>query len=112
MMCAPGIPSVFYGDEKGIAGETESDYRKPMGWNNVGALEEYCRRWIHIRRNSKALSRGSYRTEYVDDNEKVYVFSRTFDDEKKTVIINADSREHTLHLEEPVVCAPQMVIVL
>ncbi|WP_167956384.1 glycoside hydrolase family 13 protein [Anaerosporobacter faecicola] len=28
----PGVPSVFYGDEKGVVGITENEYRQPMPW--------------------------------------------------------------------------------
>ena len=35
----PGVPSVFYGDEKGIRGILEEEYRSPMAWN-TGAEEE------------------------------------------------------------------------
>ena len=62
MMCAPGIPSVFYGDEKGITGLEESDYRQKMPWDSSHELEEYYKYWIGLRRSSKALSRGNYRT--------------------------------------------------
>ena len=35
MMTAPGIPSVFYGDEVYMTGEKESEYRAPFPWNGV-----------------------------------------------------------------------------
>lgn len=31
-MCFPGMPSVFYGDELGVAGILEDEYRQPMPW--------------------------------------------------------------------------------
>jgi glycosidase len=95
MMCAPGIPSVFYGDEKGITGLEESDYRQKMPWDSSHELEEYYKYWIGLRRSSKALSRGNYRTVYVDDERRAYIFSREYEGEKKYVIINAGSDELT-----------------
>ena len=93
MMCAPGIPSVFYGDEKAIMGLEEIDYRAKMPWDYECELEEYYKYWIGLRRSSKAFSRGNYRTEYIDDENRVYVFSREYEGEKKYVIINAGSKD-------------------
>ncbi|SDB29464.1 Glycosidase [Pseudobutyrivibrio sp. YE44] len=93
MMCAPGIPSVFYGDEKGMEGLKECEYRKPMPWDKTTEIEEFYRKWIHIRRNSKALSQGSYRTELVDENNKLYCFSRTYGQETVKVTMNLATYE-------------------
>ena len=41
MMCAVGIPSVFYGDECGITGITEPEYRKTMQWGCEDSLIEF-----------------------------------------------------------------------
>lgn len=88
MMCAPGIPSIFYGDEKGMEGLEECDYRRPMPWDKHTELEEYYRKWIGIRRNSKALSQGSYRTELIDEENQIYRFSRTYGQETVNIEIN------------------------
>lgn len=112
MMCAPGIPSVFYGDEKGIEGLEEWEYRKPMPWDESGELEEFYRKWMGIRRGSKALCRGNYRTELVDENNKIYAFSRSYLGEKVTVIINADDKEHEVKLAKTQLCSPFSLSIL
>lgn len=40
-MLFPGVPSVFYGDEKLITGVEEHEYRKMMSWNDEGITEFY-----------------------------------------------------------------------
>lgn len=47
----PGVPSVFYGDEKRIAGIREEEYRSGMPWQQPYTAEaEYVRKVIEIRR--------------------------------------------------------------
>lgn len=96
MMCAPGIPSIFYGDELGMVGETENEFRMPMPWSKTTPLYDYYKHWINVRRHSKALSRGNYRTILVDDENKVYSFSREYKGEKVVVTINILENKVTL----------------
>lgn len=112
MMCAPGIPSVFYGDEKGMEGLEESEYRRPMPWSESDELEDFYKKWIEIRRSSKALCQGSYKTILVDDKNRIYVFSRKYENEEKIIIINASDHEQPLDFGENVNCAPQSVSIL
>ncbi len=109
MMTAPGIPSIFYGDEKGMTGISEDDYRRPMPWDKKSELEEYYIKWIKIRRNTQALSRGNYRTEYIDDLNNVYAFSRSYNGEKVLVLINAGDKLCQLHLQKEISCQPMSV---
>ncbi|PHU40756.1 alpha-glycosidase [Pseudobutyrivibrio ruminis] len=112
MMCAPGIPSIFYGDEKAMEGLEEWEYRRPMEWDRKTSVFDFYKKWTHIRKGSKALSRGNYRTEYIDNENRVYAFSRQYEDEKKTVIFNASEKQVCLNLGENVNCAPWSVAIL
>lgn len=48
---APGVPSVFYGDEKGIAGIREEEYRREMPWDKAcEAQAAFVRTAIGIRK--------------------------------------------------------------
>lgn len=40
LMMSPGVPSVFYGDELGISGITENEYRAAMPWNMMEEKRE------------------------------------------------------------------------
>ena len=112
MMCAPGIPSIFYGDEKAMEGLEEWEYRRPMEWDRKTSVFDFYKKWTHIRKGSKALSRGNYRTEYIDNENRVYAFSRQYEDEKKTVIFNASEKQVCLNLGKNVNCAPWSVAIL
>lgn len=93
MMTAQGIPSVFYGDEKGIMGVTESEYRSPMPWSLETDLEEYYASVIQMRRNYKALQMGDFRVVAVLKQENTVVFERKYKDECIYVVINNSEEE-------------------
>lgn len=100
MMCAVGIPSVFYGDERKISGSREEEYRSPMPWEKEDHLVAFYRTYIGIRRNSKALCRGSYETLLCDDANRVYVFARKTEDEHVIVIMNAGKNVQRIEIPE------------
>lgn len=85
-MTFPGMPCVFYGDEKGLLGESEPEYRRPMAWDASSPLETaYCR-MIALRKDHPALRYGSFQTELT--RGAVYRYSRTWKDAKITVTMN------------------------
>jgi glycosidase len=87
LLMFPGVPSIFYGDECFITGETEDEYRAAMPWNRVdNDFVTHLREWIDLRKSSKALTRGDYRSVYYDD--ALYVFCRRYEDEQVYVVIN------------------------
>lgn len=60
-MTFTGIPSVFYGDERGIYGLQEAEYRHEMTWSQEPPpLAEFYKKAMHLRTEHPALCRGSY----------------------------------------------------
>lgn len=93
LFMAPGIPSVFYGDECYIEGKTESKYRAAMQWEKADSCYEKMKSWIAIRRQYIALQKGSYKKLYTDNVHNCYAFLRTFQEQKMLVVLNnSDSR--------------------
>lgn len=86
-MTCIGAPSVFYGDEKGFAGRTEDEYRQPMCFTDGGETEAFYRAAIALRNAEPALRTGEYRS--VIARDRLYVFSRSLDDTRITVALNA-----------------------
>ena len=85
-MTFPGMPCVFYGDEKGLCGESEPEYRRPMEWDASSPLEEVYRRMIALRKPHPALRYGSVHTELACGG--VYRYSRVWNGTKITVAMN------------------------
>lgn len=87
-MCFVGIPSIFYGDEQGLYGVLEEEYRQPMKWaDSDSELFEFYKWAINLRKSNRALSRGKFETIYF--NECLLVFRRRHEDSSIVVAINA-----------------------
>ena len=88
-MMMPGIPSVFYGDEQGISGVVEDDYRSPMPWKNMTEdFSGFYKRAIQVRKSEKAVRNGWYRKTHAEAGSYVYGFERYLDRESVHCIIN------------------------
>jgi alpha-glucosidase len=72
-----GIPSIYYGDEIGLAGADNETGREPMPWHDRHRWDEdtlaWTRRLIALRRASVALRHGGLRWLHVDDDVLVYL---------------------------------------
>lgn len=76
LFLSPGVPCLFYGDELGVEGIREEEYRKPMPWELEGSeLQRLVKQLIGIRRDLI-----SWEDEFVmyhkDENPSVIVFER------------------------------------
>lgn len=85
-MTFPGMPCVFYGNEKGLWGISESEYRQAMPWQQHHPLEAVYRKLIALRKAHPTLRHGGFRTEWV--SEKAYAYSRTWESKKITITMN------------------------
>ncbi len=81
-----GMPCVFMGDEKGVMGISEAEYRKPMPWEKTHALEEIYRRLIDLRRNHEALRTGEFVTE--ETKGRALHYARIAGSERIDVFVN------------------------
>lgn len=89
MMTFVGMPTVFYGDELGIRGILEEEYRHPMPWNGGdGALRDFFKRAIALRHALMPLRRGNFRMVSAQAGTALLVFSRAWAGETVTVAIN------------------------
>ena len=84
-----GMPTVFYGDELGIQGITEEEYRSPMPWNG-GDLKLYgfFRKAIALRRELLPLRRGDFRMLSAQPGSGLLVYSRRAGSQRVTVCLN------------------------
>ena len=71
LLMYPGVPSIFYGDEKAIQGITESEYRSPMPWNKIEDIEVLMRELIYIRKKYLKPSDTFCFRDIVDSDEVI-----------------------------------------
>ena len=82
-----GMPSIFYGDEKGLMGLSEPEYRQAMDFDRKDALEAVYRRLIRLRQEQPALRYGEFRT--VKAEGSLYCYERTLDGQIVQITMNA-----------------------
>lgn len=90
-----GMPMLFYGDELGMEGLEELDYRAPMPWG--GGDRELCGficRLAALRRGHAALRRGDFRVKHACGG--LLVYERRLGAERVAVALNASDRAEPL----------------
>jgi cyclomaltodextrinase len=100
LMTYPGAPSIFYGDEIGLAGDLDPDSRRGMPWDKPETWDRemlsFHKHLIAMRHAHPALRTGSYRRLYADD--QVYAFARANDDETILVAVNGAEEPRTVSI--------------
>ncbi|HEX2985725.1 MAG TPA: glycoside hydrolase family 13 protein [Caproiciproducens sp.] len=82
-----GVPSIYYGDEKGLNGWEEIDYRQPMDWERPeGELFKYYQRLIALRTNNMDAMLGDFETIQADGG--LYIYRRKSETTCLIVAIN------------------------
>ena len=98
-MVLPGMPMIYYGDEIGMEGKGDPDCRRGMIWDKTrqdNKLLNYYKKWIDIRKNSKALQKGSTTFANVDDTNKTFEIIRTYKKEIITILVDAKNYKVTI----------------
>lgn len=89
MMTFVGMPTIFYGDELGIQGVTEEEYRHPMPWGKGDTeLLDFFKEAINLRKDHISLRRGEFQMLKAENNS-LLVYKRTHANESLIVAINA-----------------------
>ena len=96
-----GVPHIWYGDEIGMMGAHDPDCRRPMNWKYTEdkekvALRDWYKKLIQIRKNFSCLRTGDFHTVLTDG--MVYAYKRSSDDCSITVVINNDTKTHTVKI--------------
>ena len=98
-MVLPGMPMIYYGDEIGMEGKSDPDCRRGMIWDETRQdhkLLNYYKKWINIRKNSKALQKGSTTFANVDDANKTFEIVRQYKTETKHVLVDVANYQVTI----------------
>lgn len=96
----PGIPCVFYGDEFGISGTDEENYRRSMPWNDPPCdLRDFFRSLTGLRQEDEVLALGSWQSLCAEG--QLYIYVRKLGDRAVTVALNAGCQPAHLDLLPP-----------
>ncbi len=87
LFCMPGVPSVFYGDELGLAGGDEFSLRGPMPWDAPHADERLFLRRLTALRKMGVTTLGAFRVREMHGS--LYVFERAYSQSMLIVALNA-----------------------
>ena len=101
MMCFVGMPTIFYGDELGVQGMQEEEYRAPMPWKGGDpALLGFFRKAIAMRHALSPLRNGAFQMLSAEEGSRVIRFRRYTGAESVTVAINAGGTDAAIPRSE------------
>lgn len=106
LLMMPGVPSLFYGDEQGITGVKETEYRRAMEWSGQDRYCEFIRTLIKIRR-TYIDEVSDYRPLWDWISDGMFAFTRGNGEGEITVIINAGSDQKIQQIENIAVLAEE-----
>jgi len=93
MMCYPGAPCIYYGDEVGLEGGKDPDSRRAFPWDqqrwNAG-LRDYVKRCVALRKAHPALRRGEYKSLFAQG--EVYAVGRRLAGKTLVCVFNRGAR--------------------
>lgn len=100
MMCFVGMPTVFYGDELGVEGVLEKEYRAPMPWGGGDAeLFRFFQKAIMLRKESEALKRGGYKTVCAKRDSMLFGLERRSENERVLVYLNCGEKSEKINAD-------------
>jgi glycosidase len=96
-MTMPGAPTVYYGDEVGLTGDTDPDDRRTFPWEDMDtALLAHYRALIALRNDHSALRTGSFERLYTHNDDGTYAYGRKDTSGAAVVAVNRDVVSHDL----------------
>jgi len=96
-MTLPGAPTIFYGDEVGLTGDTDPDDRRTYPWGGEdGAMLAHYQLLTGLRNANSFLRTGSFDRLWTHNDEGTYAYGRKDESGAAIVAANKDTTEHTL----------------
>lgn len=93
LMSFVGMPTVFYGDELGVQGILEAEYRAPMPWREGDRdLYAFFQRAIAMRHELAPLRRGDFRVLSARPGSRLLVFARGLHGQTVTAALNCSPK--------------------
>lgn len=96
-----GAPTIYYGDELGMAGGKDPDNRNPMDWllaDSSNPTLKYYRTLIAARNASPELQMGTPNVLLANDDHQTFAFSRVYEGHAALSIVNRSAETQRLTL--------------
>jgi len=96
-MTMPGAPTIYYGDEVGLTGDTDPDDRRAFPWNNMDtSLLAHYKKLIAVRNANSFLRTGSFDRLYTHNDNGIYAYGRKDANGAAVVAVNNSGSAHEL----------------
>lgn len=93
LMLIPGVPCLFYGDERGMLGVEENEYRRPMAWQERNSATEAFVRKAAGLRGLPETKAGQFQTLCAESGGHVLGFCLLNGSHRLEVWLNASDQE-------------------
>lgn len=94
-----GAPALYYGTETGLIGSYAEDGRRTMPWDDLNEeLVDFCKTTVNLRNGTSALRLGEVETAYIHNDDRAYVFKRSYKDELVFAAFNASEQVVTIKM--------------
>lgn len=97
----PGAPTIYYGDEVGLTGDTDPDTRRTYPWPDLGGKPDQSLALHYaalglLRGASNVLTAGDFRVLLADDNAGTAAYSRKTGSQAALIALNNSGQAHTV----------------
>lgn len=101
----PGMPAIYYGDERGMTGGSDPDCRRTMDWGELKGqkfrLFELYRELIALKKEHMALKTGDFRTQFVDPKNNLYSYLRWSESQEILIVLNNSAKTRRVAIPTP-----------
>jgi glycosidase len=99
-MTLPGAPTIYYGDEVGLTGDTDPDDRRPFPWGNEDTdLLNHYQTLTGLRHTHSFLRTGSFDRLYTHNDNGTYAYGRKDSSGAAVIAVNRDTASHDLAID-------------
>jgi glycosidase len=99
-MTMPGAPTIYYGDEVGLTGDTDPDDRRPFPWDGIDPdLLSHYQALTGLRNEHSFLRTGSFDRLYTHNDHGTYAYGRKDPAGAAVIAVNRDTAAHDLAID-------------